>query len=204
MGQTPLTVSRPELLRDGCDRAFRDMLHHLLAFAGRLDKLRDGFADMVGLSGVQYSILMTVARLNEIVGPNDGVGIAAVAERLHLSGAFVTTAVNGLLAEGLVNKEPDHNDRRRVNLTLTEAGCALLDGLAAVQKPVNDALFEALSATDFDTLSRIAAGLVEGAERAQALQDFLRHRHPQPGKGVRASFPPPSTSSILERGEPDA
>src|SRR5258708_3708657 len=58
----PSTVSRPALLVGGSDGAFRKLIHDLIAYGHRLDACRDAFAAIVGISGVQYEILMPVSR----------------------------------------------------------------------------------------------------------------------------------------------
>ena len=56
----PLTVSRPELLANGTDDGpFRAYLHGMLAFAARLEGVRDRFAALLGLTGIQYTILIS-------------------------------------------------------------------------------------------------------------------------------------------------
>src|SRR5947209_20625139 len=80
----PPTVSRPALLEQGSDEAFRGLIHDLIAYGHRLDACRDAFAAIVGVSGVQYEILMLVSRA-------EALSIGEVAVRLHRSGAFITT-----------------------------------------------------------------------------------------------------------------
>src|SRR3989442_3689719 len=75
----PSTVSRPALLVGGSDGEFRKLIHDLIAYGHRLDACRDAFAAIVGISGVQYEILMLVSRA-------DGLSIGEVAGRLHRSG----------------------------------------------------------------------------------------------------------------------
>lgn len=168
----PLTVSRPELLRDGSDRAFRHFVHDTLAFSARIQEVRGRLGGLIGLTSTQYTILITIAHLAHLAGPA-GVGINAVAEHVHLSGAFVTIEVNKLVAKKLVSKETSAEDRRRVNLTITAKARGLLDELTAVQAPVNDALFGDLTAEEFDTLRTIMTRLVETAGRSLHLFDFL-------------------------------
>jgi hypothetical protein len=63
-GETPaLTISRPELQIDGSDREFRGFVHGMLAFAARLEAVRSGFASLIGLTGIQYTILISVQHL---------------------------------------------------------------------------------------------------------------------------------------------
>src|SRR5918996_568385 len=105
----PLTVSRPTLLRRGSDAQFRQLIHDLIAYGHRLDACRDAFAAIIGVSGVQYEILMLVSRA-------DGVSVGEVAARLHRSGAFITIEANKLAAEGILEKAADPSDGRKVLL----------------------------------------------------------------------------------------
>ena len=164
----PPTVSRPELLVDGSDADFRALIHSTLAFSARVLAIRDGFGAILGLSGAQYSILISIGRLQG----EDGVGVNAIAEHLHLSGAFVTIEVNKLVAASLVTKAPDPDDGRRVRLKVTQAASRKLATLLPVQSPVNDALFARLSKTEFAALGKIMNKLVGNSEEALALLDF--------------------------------
>src|SRR5207244_10134858 len=83
-GAPPRTISRPALLVDGSDGEFRGLIHDLIAYGHRLDACRDAFAAIVGISGVQYEMLMLVRRA-------DGLSIGDDAERPHRSGAFLTS-----------------------------------------------------------------------------------------------------------------
>lgn len=173
----PLTATRAALLPQGDDAKLRELIHALLAFTGRLQAIRDGFAAYLGLSGIQYTILSSVAQLGRVRA--GGVGIRAIADHLHLSGAFVTIETQRLAAAGLVTKQADPDDRRRVLLRLSEAGSALLRRLAPIQRQVNDRLFDSLDADRFRSLVTQAGALVADADRALRLLAFLRHE-PQP------------------------
>ena len=133
-----LTVSRAELLSDGTDRVFRELVHDMLAVSARVQAIRNGLGASLGLTGSQYTILITIEHHQ---GHPEGVGVNQVAEHLHLSGAFVTLEVNKLVARGLVDKTVNAADRRRVSLRPTDAASQLLLGLTPLQRPVNDALF---------------------------------------------------------------
>ncbi len=169
----PLTVSRPELLNDGTDADFRKLIHATLAFSARILNIRDGFGNILGLTGSQYSILISIIRLQGA----DGVGVNAVAEHLHLSGAFVTIEVNRLVASGLVTKTPDPEDGRRVRLQVTKAASQKLESLLPVQTPINDALFARLTHSEFNALGTIMSKLVGNADEALALLDFFIARN---------------------------
>lgn len=166
------TVSKSELLIDGKDIAFRHLVHDLLAFSARLEEVRSRFGARVGLTGIQYTILISVRYL----GLNDGIGVKAVAEHLALSGAFVTIETIKLVKLGLLHKQPNKDDRRRVLLSLSQRGSALLDELAPVQQEVNDTLFNSFDRESFEKLSVFARNLREDSVKALLLADYLTNR----------------------------
>jgi DNA-binding MarR family transcriptional regulator len=168
-GAKQLTVSRPELLANGSDGQFRALVHGMLAFAARLEGVRNGFAALLGLTGIQYTILISISHLD-----TDGdVTVGAVAGHLHLSGAFVTSETGKLLRLGLITKVQDLNDRRRVCLGVTSRGRELLSNLTPVQVQVNDVLFDFLSAEQFRSLGHQIDRIVACGDRAISLLDYL-------------------------------
>ena len=157
------TISRSQLMVDGSDQAFRQFVHDMLAFSARLQAVRDQLGGAIGLSGTQYTVLIAIAHLS---GAGGKVGVNQVAEHLHFSGAFITIEVNKLVATGLVEKEIDSEDRRRVVLRITAKARALLNELASVQRPVNDRLFDCLSASDFERTRKLVSKMVDAADDA--------------------------------------
>jgi MarR family transcriptional regulator, organic hydroperoxide resistance regulator len=164
----PLTVSRPALLVKGADGEFRRLIHDLIAYGHRLDACRDAFAAIVGISGVQYEILMLVSRA-------EGLAIGEVAARLHRSGAFITIEANKLVERGILEKASDPADGRRVLLKNTQKSLELLERLAPYQRRINDVLFDCLDAKRFRQLRELAGDLLACGDRAVALLEFLMH-----------------------------
>jgi DNA-binding MarR family transcriptional regulator len=121
----PRTVSRPSLLENNSDKVFRQMVYDTLAFAARIQEVRSRF---ISLPGAQYSVLMAIAHQQD-----EGIGVNAIAEHLHLSGAFVTTEINKLVLAGLVEKREHPSDRRRVLLRITERARERLRELSPIQ-----------------------------------------------------------------------
>jgi MarR family transcriptional regulator, organic hydroperoxide resistance regulator len=163
------TVSRPALLHEGSDAAFRDLIHNLMAYAHHIVACRDGFGALIGLTGVQYEVLMIVRH----VGGEDGVSVGELAAQLHRSGAFATMATGRLAERGLIEKRTDPNDGRRVLLVLSPAGEALVRSLAPFQRQVNDVLFAGIDKRRFEALSSMVQGLVTNGEKGLALSEFL-------------------------------
>src|SRR5690242_16493207 len=165
----PMTISRPELQIDGSDREFRALVHGMLAFSARLEAVRSGFAALVGLTGIQYTILISVGHLLE----QGEVSVSMIAGHLHVSGAFVTIETGKLLKLGLLAKRPDIHDRRRVCLSITKKGRDLLKRLAPTQVEVNDLLFGFLDATEFRHMRAMVDRMTSCGDRAVDLLEYV-------------------------------
>lgn len=168
----PVTISRTELLEDGDDAPFRQMIHDALGFSTRLLEIRNRLGEVIGLSGPAFSILIAIEHLSK----DADVGISQVSDHLHQSGAFVTLEVAKLVKAGLVDKFANPEDGRRVIVVVTDKARALLAELAETQRPVNDAIFAGLDPEQFRAFAGIAARLVAGTEESLAL---LRYKAEQ-------------------------
>ena len=164
-----LTVSHPDLIDGGSDEQFRQMLHDLLAFSSRLQQVRGCFAAFIGLTGPQYTILITIRQQADSCDATVG----GVAEHLALTPTFVAAETKKLAVLGIVDKEPDPMDMRRVKLTVSDDGERLLRKLAPVQRQINDALFSPVTAENFPMLRELSAALRDSAENALSLSDAL-------------------------------
>lgn len=173
--RAPLTISRPELLVQGSDLAFRRLVDDIFAFALRHAAVRDGHAARIGLSGVEYSTLIGLHHLAD-TGP---VGVKQVADHFRVSGSFMTTLLGKLIDRGLVAKKADPEDGRRVRLSVTAKGRDLLAQLAPVQREVNDVQFGSLSRAEFEFLLDLLPRLIESSDRAIALQQYLALARPE-------------------------
>jgi len=171
-----LTVTRAELLSQGDDNEFRKLVHDSLAFAARLVAIRDGYGSIMGITGPQYTILISIAHLNR----SGDVSVSSVAEHLHLSGSFVTNEIGKLIQLALVEKAQDESDRRRVLLTVSATGWEKFKELSVIQSRVNDVHFGCLSREDFVTLRRIMSELVDCTDQALMLLRYLTTQPPQP------------------------
>ena len=168
-GSLPLTTSRPELLVGGRDKQFRHLIHALFGFAAHHERIRSGHARVIGLAGIEYTVLISIAHLSQ-----DGdVNVKTVADHLYLSGAFITAVAGRLLRLGLIDKKTDAGDRRRVTLTVSVRGRAALERLAPIQRKVNNVEFGSLSREEFELLTGIVGRLIDSGARAVALQSYL-------------------------------
>lgn len=165
----PLTIGRPELLSGGTDVNFRKLLHGLMSYGRMINDIRSYFGVLLGVSGVQYEILMAIQRL----GGSHGVSVRDVASWIRRSPVFVTNEVKHLEEKRLVNKAKDLDDRRKVLLRLTPESAARIAGLAPVQREINDLLFEDMSAAEFQMMVNLVERLLPCGERALRRIDML-------------------------------
>lgn len=168
--RVPLTVLRTELLIDGSDQEFRRLVHGLFAFLALHTAIRDGYADLLGLGGPQYTILLCIRQL----AADEAVSVRTIADHLRLSGSFITVETNKLEKLGLIDKARQSGDRRMVSLKLTMRGNQLLDSIAELRQQVNDIQFGTLSSEEFRNLVPLVYRLIESGERALSLLNFLR------------------------------
>jgi DNA-binding MarR family transcriptional regulator len=167
--RAPLTISRPELLVGGSDSHFRRLVHNLFAFASRHEAIRAGHGAKIDLTGIEYTFLVSIRHLED----EGDVSVRQLADHLHLSGPFSTTMVGKLITRGLVAKEIDKADRRRVSLRVTPYGHELLSDLAPTQRQVNDVQFGTLSKEEFEQLSSLVEKLIDSSDKGLALQSYL-------------------------------
>lgn len=163
----PTTVSRPELLVDGSDAAFRSLVDDLSHFAARLQQIRDGLARRMGVTTPQYSILMALARR-----PTDGaMGVKDLAERLRVSVPFVVNETKKLERLGLIAKLPVAEDKRKVDIVLADEGRRAIAMVSSIQRDVNDVLFGSLDEASFNELSKLTRELLTSSGEALTLSE---------------------------------
>lgn len=154
------TVTLPALIADGTDRDFRQMIYALLTVAIRFDRLRERVGQMIGLSGLQYHILMVV----DDQSAARPVGVGAVAGALHVSGAYITMETAKLVKKGLLAKRTNPRDRRGVVLSLTPKGRRTVRMAVPHLRRINDRMFARMTRADFESFRRIMQNMVAGTE----------------------------------------
>jgi DNA-binding MarR family transcriptional regulator len=163
------TVSRPELLVNNSDREFSRLVLGLFTLRNTLFQIGEKTGAAIGLTVIEHISLMVLTRVSSV----QDIGVQELANLLRLSGAFMTSTVNGLVEKGLVTKSPHPVDGRRICLRSTERALKLLGELGPVQRQVNDAAFGSLSAAEFRQLCDLVQRLNGSVEQAKSLQDYL-------------------------------
>jgi DNA-binding MarR family transcriptional regulator len=171
--RAPLTVGRGELLVNGSDREFRRLVNALFPLLALHTSVRNGYAELLGLTGPAYSILLSIRTLND----NGPVNVRTIADQLRFSGSFITAETNALERKGFVKKRRSVEDKRVVTVSLTPRAIALLDSIASLRRQVNDVQFGCLSQKEFLMLVPMVERLVQSSERAVALLEYWK-KHP--------------------------
>jgi MarR family transcriptional regulator, organic hydroperoxide resistance regulator len=172
----PLSVTRPEILVDGSDREFRRLIHRMLIGQARLAAVRECIAERIGVSGTQYTMLMSVLHLQGTAG----VSIGALADYLEVTGPHVTGIVGKLVAGGFVRKAVNPKDRRGVLVKLTPAGRKKLLQAFAFISAVNDRLFEGVGREEYRAVANFNAKFIRNTK---ATLDWIDR---QPGGSGRS------------------
>jgi DNA-binding MarR family transcriptional regulator len=168
-------VTRPALLLGGSDRAFRAFIYSLLTVSVRMDRLRARVGQLMGLTGLQYHILMVMAEFED----DRPASVGAVAEALHVTGAYVTMETRKLARLGLIEKRANPDDRRGVLLSLTPSGRAAVDAVAPYLREINDALFEGFGSAEFAQFRRIVERMLPTTDAAlRKAERFVADRAP--------------------------
>lgn len=169
----PTTNSAALRDSDGGDADFRSLIYDIFTMTVNFDRIRERMATALGLSGIQYHILMVVAELSVDMP----VTISGVAERLHTSGAYVTMETKKLMRRGFLDKKPNPEDGRSVIITLTDEGRAAVDAFAPHLQAINDELFDGVGPETFRQFCAIAEHMSRTSTRAADLAEILARDH---------------------------
>ena len=169
-----LTVSLPELLVDGSDLKFRELVADLFAAAAGMLALRRALATAVGLSAAEYAILLATWHLQK-KGP---VGINTLAGQLHVAAANVTAEVGKLVTKGIIDKQPHPKDSRAVLIRLTADGTAILHELTPLLRRINDRLFSGNRARDMDAVANFLRHIADETPNSIHLAKSFHPRMP--------------------------
>ncbi|CAM5686613.1 MarR family winged helix-turn-helix transcriptional regulator [Streptomyces aurantiogriseus] len=117
-------------------REARELTPALYAL-GRVLRLRG--VDEAGLTPLPPSDLEVLRHVLE----SPGIGVGTVAQELGLHASNVSTTVRGLVAQGLIRREPDPNDRRAVQLHPTMGA---VQGMAKIEQAWAEIFADSLAA----------------------------------------------------------
>jgi DNA-binding MarR family transcriptional regulator len=82
--------------------------------------------------------------------------VGDICEFSKISKAQMTNSIDKLLSLGMVIREPDPNDRRKISISLTEKGKSTIDNLDSI---IHDRMRDKLSQLSDDDLKKLAEAL---------------------------------------------
>ncbi|MFE6766801.1 MarR family winged helix-turn-helix transcriptional regulator [Streptomyces sp. NPDC057689] len=123
---------------------------------------RGRLADRLAERGLRLWHMAVLAALTDF-GPHVQRELAA---RLSIDRSDVVKIVDGLGAAGLVDRARDTADRRRVTVTVTPAGRALLESLKSDALAVQDEVLAPLTARERAQLTALLLRVHEGARES--------------------------------------
>jgi DNA-binding MarR family transcriptional regulator len=103
----------------------------------------------------QWDINPSQARALRVLVRHGLMRLSDLSEHLHIAARSTTEVVDGLQAKGLVERQPDPNDRRATLVALTEGGHQVGEAIRAARGSDAERVFDRLSATDRAELTRI-------------------------------------------------
>lgn len=130
-----------------------------------LEEIRRTWAEVLGVSGPQWLILMAISDLDR----GEGVSVGEVSAKLNVHSTFVTTQTKVLERHGFLARETSPLDARVVLMSLTNKARKEIARLEARRKTVNDFIFADLTDKALGETTETLALIRRRVERA-ALQ----------------------------------
>ncbi len=129
---------------------------------GRLLTCREAFGRSLDLTGSQFAVLIGTAYQQK----TNGVTIRTLADHVMLAPTHVTTEVGRLIRKGLLVKRPNEEDGRSVLVSLSPRGETALVELTPFLRRVNDLLFQDVSRSNFEMMSKFFRAFSLNTDRA--------------------------------------
>lgn len=112
----------------------------------------------------RFDLSMPEWRVMCILAMEKNVPASAIAQQTRMDKVQVSRAMARLDKKGLVTRTIDASDRRRQDLSMTDAGWAIYRDVAPVAAAVERHLFDSLSAPEQAQLTRLLARLQRAAD----------------------------------------
>jgi DNA-binding MarR family transcriptional regulator len=154
----PLTISLDAFVKNGSDRAYRQLIFELMGLQNQMQRHGDQFARYIGTNYAQFQVIMIM------VGTPD-LTVSQIARLINVTSQFVTIEVGKLIRKGIVEKRPNERDRRSSFLNLTPKGKNLVRELAPVLRRANDLHFRSLTEERARTLTEMLHAIIEDGRR---------------------------------------
>lgn len=121
------------------------------------------YQERFGLSIPQWRVMAALGRF-------PGLSANEVAEQAAMDKVTVSRAVAGMMADGVVEREPDSADRRRASLRLTQRGLSIYGEIVPVAQAYERELLDALTPDEQAALDRLMSKLTDRSRSLAADQ----------------------------------
>jgi len=118
------------------------------------------FMDETGLSFSQINILMRLVH-------GGSAGVSEIGEKLGVTNAAASQAVDRLVQLGLIERTEDPEDRRAKRLALTQKGCALIEKGVEARSQWIEGLTDALTPEQQNMIISALTLLTEAAHKTK-------------------------------------
>jgi DNA-binding MarR family transcriptional regulator len=105
----------------------------------------------------EYDLTVPKALLLLEIAPDSGKNPKALVKELEVENSSMTGLLDRLEKQGLVERRPDPNDRRGVQIFLTSQGIAARETIKALVEGLDQKIHEVVATDDIKTLRRIMA-----------------------------------------------
>ena len=142
-------------------------------------------------SNHDFNMMDGKGRLLSILQQKDGLTQRELGEELDIRPSSVGELVRKLEANGLVMRQNNEDDRRVMNVYLTESGRELIENTSSVQTEIQANLFKDISEEDKEVFARVLQKMIISLEEEYPMRhvnaDFMKpgRKHCRSGKGRR-------------------
>jgi DNA-binding MarR family transcriptional regulator len=154
----PLTISLDAFVKNGSDRAYRELIFELMGLQNQMQRHSDQFARYIGTNYAQFHLIMIMAGTPDLT-------VSQIAQLMNVTSQFVTIEVGRLIRKGIVEKRPNESDRRSSFLNLTPKGKNLVRELAPVLRRANNLHFRSLTEERARSLTEMLHAIIEDGRR---------------------------------------
>ncbi|MCS3765860.1 MULTISPECIES: MarR family winged helix-turn-helix transcriptional regulator [Bradyrhizobium] len=148
--------------KDQLDRAVRDFIWNIVEIHSQLEEIHKGWAEMMGISEPQWLMLMAIGELDQ----GRGVSGIAVANKLRIHPAFVTTQTKKLEEAGFLSRVTSPDDARFLQISLTQKALAEIANLSKKREALNSTMFAGLDEASLDYLNKRLAAIATNSQLA--------------------------------------
>lgn len=97
---------------------------HLMRTGSDVLRAAEGMFARYGISQGRFCVLIVLHR-----SPFDAIGLSSLAEKVGVTRATVTGLVDNLEKDGFLERLPDPDDRRRMQVRMTDRGRSLMESI---------------------------------------------------------------------------